>query len=71
MKIKRCENCVHWTSGASSPAGFGACAQIEDSNDTRVLSDTTRVYTWDYEGYRSGAYVGKDYCCIHFERRVK
>ena len=28
-----------------------------------------KLLSWDYEGYTSGAYVGKDFGCILFNRR--
>lgn len=71
--MKRCENCAHWSPpDVGGRPDFGTCAKIDDSNlILPAKMDTTRIYTWDYEGYSSGAYVGKDYCCHTFERNPK
>lgn len=65
---KTCSKCAHFGT-EDIPDGWGTCALTLDSNDYTVASaPTDRIYGWDYEGYMSGAYVGKDFGCIHWTK---
>lgn len=71
---KTCDKCKHYSPSSSSTKGdenAGSCALIEDTNNTPgyALVAVDRVASWDYEGYRSGAYVGPKFGCIHWEKR--
>jgi len=74
-----CKDCKHATANKSY-MGMYNCELILDINDyeleyTRATDveikqqtiDLTRAYTWDYESYSSGNYVGEMYGCIHFK----
>lgn len=70
-----CKNCRHFSSDSILVEGYGHCALMGDGNDfdfydaeSKNLAPTDRCYGWDYEGYRAGTYVGKDFGCIHWEK---
>jgi len=76
--MKRCVDCKYWTSGDYPTADFGSCGLIKDCNDVvskvDVVSkddfDNARVYSWDYESYASGAYVGCNFSCRYWDKKV-
>lgn len=65
---KTCDKCSHF--GLDGRNGHGNCALMEDSSDVAEWS-LDRVYTWDYEGYRAGNYVGPKFGCIHWVKKEK
>jgi hypothetical protein len=68
MPRNTCRRCARFTPDPKQ-LGFGDCVFIEDTNDVD-MRHTDRAYSWDYEGYSSGAYVGEHFGCIHFTKRV-
>ena len=72
---KTCENCVYAEKDSLYPDMY-QCSKILDSNDFEFSYaegkqdiDTSSAYSWDYESYSSGNYVGKDFGCNKFSRR--
>lgn len=67
--MSHCATCRHYTPKPHYE-GFGSCALIVDVNDCDEGGMNKRLaYSWDYEGYSSGNYVGEAFGCIHFERQ--
>ena len=64
MPKQTCKNCAHFIKALAIEDDFGGCALLGDANDG--MTDNTRAYGWDYEGYRAGAYVGINFGCIHW-----
>jgi hypothetical protein len=66
--MSHCKNCEHFTADSYYP-GFGSCALIADVNKSpgEQPADTERAYSWDYESYISGHFVGERFGCIHFK----
>jgi hypothetical protein len=63
---KRCGKCEHYTPDEYK-VGFGDCALTGYVNDG--MTDSTRAYAWDYEGYSAGVYVGVNFGCIHWMKK--
>ena len=62
---KVCGRCAYFAPDEQYE-GFGSCAMTLDSNDG--MAATNLAYGWDYDGYMSGVYVGKDFGCIHWTK---
>lgn len=63
---KTCGKCEHYTPDKHDE-GFGDCALMGDANEG--VTDNTRAYGWDYEGYSAGVYVGVNFGCIHWMKK--
>jgi hypothetical protein len=80
MPNNTCDKCRHFnTSDKSSrlhEAGFGSCERsFTDINSVPINTpadrfDPTTAYSWDYESYDSGVYVGPKFGCIHWESLI-
>jgi hypothetical protein len=69
-KKRLCGTCANYAPGnqkRSDPAG--SCALIGEAKDTERQAPD-RIYSWDYEDYRSGVYVGSEFGCIHHKEKV-
>ena len=71
MVDKLCGSCRHFTQD-SCDEHVGNCDLTLDYNRYFVMdgpsrSPDDRILGWDYEGYVAGAYVGKNFGCIHWE----
>jgi len=72
----KCKECEYFTKDEGYPS-LGKCEKIVDSTDVCLTygleneqsKETNVVYTFDYESYKSGAYVGEDFGCIHFKTK--
>ena len=74
---KICKNCKH-AEVDSVYAGLYNCTMMLDINwhepimvddENKQTVDLTRAYSWDYESYKSGNYVGAYFGCIHFKEK--
>jgi hypothetical protein len=66
MKQIKCKTCKDFEP-SDSDKGFGNCALMGDSNEG--MTNDTRAYGWDYEGYAAGVYVGENFGCIHWLKK--
>jgi hypothetical protein len=72
-----CKTCRNFVTDELIDKSFGTCLLMGDANDYDFYSDKTtlkpwtdRCYGWDYESYKAGTYVGENFGCIHWEKRV-
>lgn len=68
-----CENCKHWekftdSSGLRYYGPFGNCHSPKMVYCERNMPSDALAYR-DYEGYKAGIYTGKDFGCIHWEKK--
>ena len=65
-----CENCKHWEKFTDLRyyGPFGNCRSPKMVYYERNMPSGALAY-WDYEGYKEGIYTGKDFGCIHWEKK--
>jgi len=69
--IGTCETCKYFEPWEGKE-GFGWChCSLFVYAPDEIEGDTRCLYYWDFEEYKAGFCVGKDFGCIHYEPKER
>ncbi len=74
--VVRCADCKHWDNSntynvlGEAEKNYGNCNSSAFSYENISDERTDMLIYADYEGYSAGFDTGKDFACIHAEKRI-